>query len=437
MIRQAAAGLFAAVLIAVASIGLPWMHLGALAATATPVSVPVTGPTPGPAAPAVVDARVLGDKDRTRFVLDLTSNVQPVVFPLADPYRLVIDLAEVRFQLPATIGQSGRGLVTAFRFGLFSPGKSRVVIDLTGPVKIDKTYVTDATADQPARLVVELVPSTRAQFLAAAAVYRDAATAAAAARADRQVDIAPKASQRRVVVIDPGHGGIDLGAIGKSGLQEKNVALAFAKALADKLTATGRYDVYLTRTDDSFMSLGDRVAFAQAHNANLLLSIHGNSYSSVSVRGAAVYTFCEQLCDADASRMALSENQSDVLAGIDVAAADSGEVRGILTDLTRRETMNFAQVLAMNLVKELKSADTGLFKEPHQEANFKILTAADVPSALIELGFITNASDEKLLNSPDWQSSTADAMVKAVADYFAARLAPEAGNAEIVAQTPR
>jgi N-acetylmuramoyl-L-alanine amidase len=143
------------------------------------------------------------------------------------------------------------------------------------------------------------------------------------------------------------------------------------------------------------------------------------------------------MCDVDASRMALAENRSDILAGIDVAAADQNEVFDILTDLTRRETLNFAQVFALTLVKELKLADTGLFKEPHQQASSKVLTAADVPSALVELGFITNAADEKLLVSLDWQSATADAMVRAVADYFAARLAPDAGKAEIVAQSPR
>jgi N-acetylmuramoyl-L-alanine amidase len=386
-------------------------------------------------APTAIDARVVGDKERTKFVLDLTGSVKPTVFPLADPYRLVIDLAEVRFTLPPATGQTGRGLVSAFRYGQFSAGKSRIVIDLTGPVKIDQTYVTDAGQGQPARLVVEIVPATRQQFLSAVAAYRDGG-ATAAARSDR-LTLARPPSTKRVVVLDPGHGGIDFGAVGKGGTQEKNVALAFAKVLADKLTATGRYEVYLTRTDDTFISLADRVSFAQAHNADLLLSVHANSYSSASVRGASVYTFCEQMCDADASRMALSENQSDILAGIDVAAADSGEVRSILTDLTRRETLNFAQVFALNLVQELKLADTSLLKEPHREANFRVLTAADVPSALIELGFITNVTDEKLLASPDWQATTANAMVKAVAGFFGGRVAPGADATEIVAEKPR
>jgi N-acetylmuramoyl-L-alanine amidase len=433
MIWRAASGLLAAGLVAAAA--------GDAASAASPVVTPaaVTTANPGPtrALVAATDARVVGDKDRTRFILDLSDSVRPVVFPLADPYRLVMDLPEVRFALPPGNGQAARGLVSAFRYGLFSPGKSRIVIDLTSPVAVERVYVTEAGQGQPARLVIEMVPTTRQQFLAAAAAYRDTAVAAAAQRADRVFDLAPRSGTRQVVVIDPGHGGIDVGAVGATGTQEKTVALAFAKVLADRLKATGRYDVYLTRTDDTFLALRDRVTFAQSRDADLLISIHANSYTSNVVRGAAVYTLCEQMCDADASRMALSENRSDILAGIDVAAADSDEVRSILTDLTRRETLNFAHVFALNLVNELKLAATGLFKEPHQEANFKVLTAADVPSALVELGFLSNAADEKLLMSSEWQTATAHAMVRAVGDYFAARLAPDAGKAEIVAQSPR
>jgi N-acetylmuramoyl-L-alanine amidase len=448
MIRRAAVGLLAAVFATAAALGVAQAAqavatpvaaaAGVGVAAASPASVSAVVPTTPPVAAAQAtasDARVVGDASRTRFVLDLSNAVQPSVFLLADPYRLIIDLAQVRFALPPSTGQSGRGLIAAFRYGLFSPGKSRIVVDLTGPVSVAQSYVTSATADQPARLVVEVVPATRAAFLAAVAASRSSADATVAPVLANPVVSPP--DSRHVVVLDPGHGGVDLGAIGKAGTQEKDVALAFAKVLAAKLTATGRYDVYLTRTDDSFVSLGDRVTFAQDHRADLLISIHANSYSSSAVRGAAIYTFCEQMCDTDASRMALSENQSDALAGIDVAAEDSHQVRDILTDLTRRETLNFAQVFAQSMVKELKNADTGLFKEPHQEANFKVLTAADVPSALVELGFITSPADEKLLNSPDWQASTADAMVRGVGDFFADRLAPAGGTAEIVAQTPQ
>jgi N-acetylmuramoyl-L-alanine amidase len=432
MIGQAAKVLLATAFVAVAA------GCGAAASPVPPtrVTVAATPATVGPSRVAT-EARIVGDADRTRFILDLNEAVAPVVFPLADPYRVVIDLAEVRFSLPVGTGQGGRGLIAAFRYGLFSAGKSRVVMDLTGPVAIDKAYSTEAGQGQPARLVVEMVPTSRQQFLAAAAAYREVATAAAAGRAERQLDLNTTSATQRVVVIDPGHGGIDLGAIGHGGTQEKAVALAFAHVLADRLKATGKYEVFLTRTEDTYLSLGERVSFAQAHHADLLISVHANSYTSSSVRGAAVYTLCEQMCDLDASRMALSENQSDVLAGIDVSASDRNDVWDILTDLTRRETLNFAHVFASNLVSAFKRAETGLFKDPHQEANFKVLTAADVPSALVELGFITNPADEKQLMSPDWQALTADAMVRAIGDYFAVQLAPGSGKAEIVAQSPR
>jgi N-acetylmuramoyl-L-alanine amidase len=388
------------------------------------------------ARPTVTDVRVVGDDQRLRFILDATSKIDVVTFPLSDPYRVVIDLAEVRFALPATAGQSGRGLVSAFRYGLFSPGKSRIVVDLTAPVRIDRTFVTEPGEGQPARVVVEMVPTSRESFLAAVRAYRDGQSFAAAQRLERPFD-APSLPLRRTVVLDPGHGGIDLGARGKTGTLEKDIALAFARALADKLDRTGRYEVLMTRSDDSFVSLGERVAFAQEHGADLFLSIHANSFVGPAVRGAAVYTLCEQACDADASRTAMSENQSDILAGIDVAAEDSDEVRDILSDLTRRETRNFGVAFALNLVRELKGSSTVTFKEPHQEANFKVLTAPDVPSALIELGFLSNAADERLLASGEWQDSTAESMVRAVDAYFSTRVAGMEGGGSVVAQRPR
>ena len=376
--------------------------------------------------PTVFDARVVGDDQRARFVADVSAVVDIVVFTLADPYRIVVDLPEVRFSLPEAIGRSGRGLVSAFRYGLFSPGKSRIVIDLSVPVSVDKAFVTEEAAGQPARLVIDMVPTTRQSFLTAVAAYRDTLDVTASIRPGRPPGAGPDGG-RHVVVIDPGHGGIDSGARGGSGTLEKDVVLAFSQVLSDKLRQTG-YEVYQTRSDDSFVSLGDRVAFARRHDADLFLSIHANSFFGSSVRGAAVYTICEEACDAEASRMAASENQSDILAGIDVAGEDSDEVIDILLDLTRRETRNFAVVFARNLVDELHRTDTATFKDPHQQANFRVLEAPDVPSALIELGFISTAVDEQHLNSSEWRSKTADSMVRAVAHYFATRIAGPVGQ---------
>ena len=377
------------------------------------------------AAPYVLDARVVGDETRMRFVADMSATVDATVFALADPYRIIIDLPEVRFVLPDTAGSEGRGFISAFRYGSISAGKSRIVIDVTGPVAIDKQFVVEPADGQPARLVIDVVPTTREKFLAAAKAYRESH-----AVADDKGDRAPVASGDQtlpLIVLDPGHGGIDLGARGDAGTLEKDVVLAFAKVLGEKLLATGRYRVAYTRTDDTFIALGERVQIARRQSADLFVSIHANSFSMNGVRGAIIYTVSDEASDKMAADVASAENQSDVLAGIDVNGEDSDQVKNILLDLTRRETRNFGVVFAQNLIKNL-SRTTRMFKIPHQEASFKVLEAPDVPSALIELGYLTTPADEKQLVSPDWQASTAGSILEAIDGYFGGRTAGAANR---------
>jgi N-acetylmuramoyl-L-alanine amidase len=370
----------------------------------------------------MIDARVVGDQKRTRFIADLTANIDIAVFTLADPYRVVVDMPELRFGLPDSAGSDGRGMVSAYRYGQISPGKSRIVLDVTGPVAIDKFFVVAPADNQPARLVIDMVPATRAAFLAANSAYRQSQVAAESAERERELAAPGPASGRPVVVLDPGHGGIDNGTRGATGVLEKEVTLAFANVLRDRLEKTGLYDVFLTRTDDTFVSLPDRVTFARTHHAKLFVSIHANSFPSPGVRGTTVYTVSEKASDKMAEDAAKSENQSDVLAGLDMNNGDSDQVKDILADLTRRETRNFGTVFARNLVQELKASNR-MFKVPHQEAGFRVLEAPEVPSAMVELGFMTNAEDEKLLLSDDWRQKTAESITGAIADYFKMKLA--------------
>ena len=363
----------------------------------------------------MLDARVVGDASRVRFVADLSAPVAIAVFGLADPYRIVIDLPEVHFVLPEGIGETGRGLVSAFRYGLISAGKSRVVIDVTGPVAIDKQFVVPPANGQPARLVIDLVPTTRDKFLADAKAYRD--THEVEAEKSVADSGAGGDGDKPLIVIDPGHGGIDSGTRSPDGTLEKDVVLTFAKVVGGKLLATGRYRVVYTRTDDSYVTLGDRVQVARSQHAKLFVSIHINSFPGSTVRGAIVYTVADAASDKMAAALADTENQSDALAGIDVKAEDSDQVKDILLDLTQRETRNFGVVFAQALIRHVGKT-TQMFKVPHQEASFKVLEAPDVPSALIELGYLSNVADEKQLVSPDWQAGVADSMVSAIDGYF-------------------
>ena len=216
--------------------------------------------------------------------------------------------------------------------------------------------------------------------------------------------------------------GIDSGAVSPNNVMEKDIVLAFARELVAQLEATGRYEVLMTRDDDTFITLNDRVAFARAAGADIFLSIHADAFpQQSSVRGTAVFTVSEQASNQMVAEIAAHENRADVLAGVDVQDTDN-DVVDILLDLTRRETKNFSIMLGRDIIDQL-TGETQLAPNPIQEAGFVVLKAPDVPSVLIELGFLTNPQDEELLQSEDWRRQTASAMVAAVSAYFDTRVA--------------
>ena len=374
-------------------------------------------------APVVFETRIIGDESRSRFVADLTDDAKANVFTLADPYRVIVDMSEVSFRLDESAGTEGRGLFAAFRYGSISPGRSRIVLDVSGPVRVDKFFVLPPKDGQPARMVIDIVPTEREAFLEASRAYREHQQVETAARRDRTFGSeADLSDQRPTIVLDPGHGGIDTGAKGRNGAVEKVLTLEFAKILGEKLKETGRYNVLFTRTTDTFIALGDRVAYAREHGAELLISIHANYFRGRSIRGAIIYTASDKASDRMAAEIAELENQADTMAGIDISDEDQEVVKDILLDLTRRETRNFGTVFAQNLIKEMKET-TPMFKKPHQQAGFKVLEAPDVPSALIELGFVSNAEDEKMLMSDDWRGEASESIVQAIDNFFETRIA--------------
>jgi N-acetylmuramoyl-L-alanine amidase len=287
--------------------------------------------------PVASDARLGGDASRTRLVVDLTRPVEMAAFTLADPYRVVVDLPQVTFQLPARTGAHAKGLVKVFRYGLVMQGGSRIVIDATGPVRIDKAFVLPSVDGQPARLVLDLVPTDRVSFMRNLAVEKPPAREVK--RNEREQPMRNN-DGRPVIVIDPGHGGPDTGTIASSGEMEKAIVLEFAQALSEKLEKTGKYRVVMTRTDDRFVPLGERVKFARHEGAALFVSVHADALASraeADVRGATVYTLSERASDSEAAKLAEDENKADAIAGVDLSA-EPEEVADILIDLTQRET---------------------------------------------------------------------------------------------------
>ena len=392
-------------------------------ASARAAAPPAAAETASARRAVALDARLAGDDKRTRLIVDLTRKVEMAAFTLADPYRVVVDLPAIGFDLPTASGRKGRGLVSAYRYGLFAPGKARIVLDAAAPVLIDKAFVLDPIDDQPARLVVDLVRTDRETFIRNAAVRTS--TGSIAAPVVRAPDSGRAAARdpRPVVVIDPGHGGVDTGALAPSGEAEKEVALAVALRLREILERGGRYRVVMTRADDTFVPLSERVRVARSNRAELFISIHADSISrnEGDARGATVYTVSNRASDRDAARLADKENKADLIAGIDLSG-QTEDVAGILIELTHRETKNFSGLFARTLVSEIKTA-ARLHKSPLRSAGFTVLRAPDVPSVLLELGFLSNAADVRLLSSDAWRDKVAGAMAEAVQGFFAKRVA--------------
>jgi N-acetylmuramoyl-L-alanine amidase len=376
--------------------------------------------------PVANDVRVGGDAKQTRFVVDLSQKVEIHPFTLPDPYRVVIDLPQVTFQFPEKAGERGRGLIKAFRYGLVMAGGSRIVLDTTGPVRVEKAFVLDPSDSQPARLVLDLVPVSRDAFLRAAAV--DSRPARPSTRA-AEPPAAASGDPRPVVVLDPGHGGIDSGTHAREGGEaEKNLVLDFALMLRDKLDKTGKYRVVMTRQDDTFVPLADRVRFARSRNAQLFISIHCDALArgDGEAQGATVYTLSENASDAEAAKLADAENRADVISGVDLSV-EPDDIAGILIDLAQRETKAFSQQFARHVVNELKTA-ARMHKHPLKSAGFRVLKAPDVPSVLIELGYVSSRKDLKQLMSESWRTHAGDAIAKAVDGYFTTRLAGGTGR---------
>ena len=312
------------------------------------------------------------------------------VFTLGAPDRLVIDLPHIgggMISLPkAYAGQ----LVKSVRFGQFNAETSRIVLDLNGPIKVEE--VTSGS-----QFTIEISPNGPIKA------------------GTKPV----KAEVKPLIIIDAGHGGDDPGAIGLHGTHEKDVTLNYALALRKALLDTGRYRVGMTRDDDHFVVLTDRVAIARKLKADIFVSFHADSNPRPEARGLSIYTLSENASDAEAAALAEHENKADIIQGIDLSKADA-DVASILIDLTQRETMNKSALFADAVVASLNGKVTKLQKT-HRFAGFRVLKAPDIPSTLIELGFLSNETDERLLLSPEYRDLVVGSVVKGIDRFRAAQ----------------
>lgn len=363
------------------------------------------------------DIRIGLHQGKTRFVLDLSAPVSFQVFALADPYRIVLDLPDIGWQVPAGTARRKGGLIAGLRFGHFRRDNARVVLDLSGPGVVGRSFLLPAAEGYGPRVVIDIKPASRQAFMAA----RKPPPVWGADRSARAPTLKPKRqpTQMPLVMIDPGHGGVDPGAIGISGIFEKGVTLSMARQIRKAISALGRQRVRLTRDRDVFISLRRRVAVARAAGADLFVSIHADSIGNKKVRGGGIYTLSENSSDRESAALAAKENRADVIAGVNLTGHDD-QVASILIDLTQRETMNYSAQFATALVPELKQL-IHMRRKPHRFAGFRVLKAPDVPSVLIELGYLSNRRDEKMLTNPASRAAIAKAIARAVDNYFMAQ----------------
>lgn len=422
-----------------------------------------------------------GDAESTSFSAIVSDDVGYTATVLPEPYRVIIDLADVVFDVPPGAGRKPKGLVKSIRYGVIEEGKSRIVIDTQGPVLITKSTLTPRSGKKPARINIQLLSIPEDVFDAAFAIDRakpkaapveavatapvaedagaeggaDTARAEAVAQpgdivgsvtpaeavAAKPVPVikptlkpTPEAAKpkavaakpvredgKKVVVIDPGHGGIDPGALSPSKTMEKDVVLAFAKDLKAQMDGDGRHHVVLTRDDDRFVSLKDRVAFARKQGADLFIAVHADTLRGQTVTGTTIYTLSEKASDAESEALAQRENHADAIAGIDLAG-QSEDVAGILIDLAQRDSRNQASMFSRAALRRFKDV-TKMTGKPIRSAGFTVLKAPDVPSILIELGFLSNPKDEERLKSAAWRKNLAKALASAIDSHFAPAVA--------------
>ncbi|VBB69660.1 N-acetylmuramoyl-L-alanine amidase [invertebrate metagenome] len=407
----------------------------------------------------VTAVRMGNHRDHTRFVVDLSENLSFSVSPTSQPDRVIVEIGAVAWRMPPVSG-GGTGVVRRYRYNDVA---AQIVLELVRPAVITKAFMLSPDKNHGWRLVIDVTEATLEAVAHDQHLHRESRMPTVAhllnnddslsqqalqvsvssaqlssSQPPAMTSVSPLMSSQRVavpmpplppvslqkerrpmIVLDPGHGGADPGATGFSGIFEKHITLAMALELREKLLGTNRYRVMLTREDDTFIALRERVASARAHNADLFISIHADAIATPEICGLSVYTLSEEASDQEAAALAERENRADLIGGIDLSR-ESRDVANILIDLVQRETMNHSAQLASAFTRELRR-EIRLLPKTHRFAGFAVLKAPDVPAILLEMGYLSNPKEEQLLHQPAYRAKLSSAMVRAVDDYFKRR----------------
>jgi N-acetylmuramoyl-L-alanine amidase len=377
----------------------------------------------GASAMPVVESVRIGDyPEKTRFVIEFDKPIKFNVFTLGSPYRIVVELQEVAWRIKPDVAPRGKR-ITGYRFGLFRPGQSRVVIDLKSPIRVTNSFILPPNSKRGHRLVLDIVEISPVMF---SALQKRRPVTRSSRPKPSPVVRAPRPpikklktrrkALRPLIVLDPGHGGVDPGARGREGTLEKRIVLNQAREVRRQLLATGRYRVVMTRSRDIFVRLRERIAIAHRAGGDLFISLHADSIGNRHIRGGSVYTLSERASDKEAETLARRENKSDIIAGVDLND-QSKTVAKILIDLRQRLTKNDSVAFAKTLVSQL-STKTRMLRRKHRFAGFAVLKGPEIPSVLIEMGYLSNLQDERLLRQSSHRQKIAGAIVRAINSYF-------------------
>ena len=385
-----------------------------------------------------------GDVSHTRFLIGLPKEVEYRVFSLSNPNRVIVEIAETALRLPPQPEENiAVGLVKSFHAGRSAPGKSRVVIEVIRPAIVEGAEIVPSEDGKGHRLALDIMPVLSATKAGKKPLQTASLSSLGAIDVQPALPMPPvpmpalrpderaARSFKPIIVIDPGHGGHDSGAM-KNGVVEKEVVLAFSLKLKEKLEQSGRYKVLMTRDKDVFVELDKRKEFAETHKANLFIAVHADYAGKNSrARGATIYSLRENVANA-LQRSAKGRVKNAVLTKDEIETMeqasvgnDLSAVRNILADLAGREvevTQERTSVFTRSVI-EYMGASTEMRAKPDQQAAFRVLKTAQFPSVLIELAYVTNKQDAKLLSSDAWRDKVSDSIMTAVDNYFSNQIA--------------
>jgi len=369
----------------------------------------------------VLSSRIWPARDYTRLTLETKSELKYSIFSVKDPDRLVLEL-ETGEVTPALAELDGKvtaddPYIQGLRVGRNRPGVIRVVLDLKAEVK-PQVFTLKPIGEYGHRLVLDIYPAVEVDPLAALIAEQAAKVPAPAPGAQTGAKPKPNVARLATIVIDPGHGGEDPGAIGRRGSREKNITLTIARRLKGLIDEEAGMRAVLTRDADFYLPLHARVDKARKVKADLFVSIHADAFIRPNARGSSVFALSEKRATSEAARwLANKENEADLIGGVNLDVKDKYLAQTLL-DLSQTATIDHSLRLGSSVLKKLGGVNT-LHKPRVEQASFAVLKAPDIPSILVETAFISNPDEEKRLNDDAYQDKLARAILDGIREYFA------------------